>query len=212
MPSDVDIVDHVVKTIANTAIENEAYFCQLDSVVGDGDFGYSLARGFERLLEQWDELNRNDVSSFLKDVSVVASSRIGGSSGPIWGTGFLRAALVARKAETLDASTVVAMLRSAVEGIMSRGGAQLGDKTLLDVLVPLADTIEAGAAAGESTVELLSRAATRAAEAAEATKDMQAMRGRASYTGERSVGAVDAGATGIAVMVRAIADTWPADA
>lgn len=210
MPADIDNVAYVVKTIALTAVANEEYFCNLDSVVGDGDFGYSLARGFERLLDQWEELSRSDAASFLKDVAMVASSRIGGSSGPIWGTGFLRASLVARKAETLDTATVVAMLRSAIEGIMARGGAQLGDKTLLDALAPLADALEQGAAAGESVPELLARAVAAADDAAEATKEMQAMRGRASYTGERSVGSVDAGAKAIAVMMRAIADDWPA--
>jgi dihydroxyacetone kinase phosphoprotein-dependent L subunit len=180
-------------------------------VVGDGDFGYSLARGFERLLDQWDGLSRADAASFLKDVAMVASSRIGGSSGPIWGTGFLRASLVARKAETLDTLTIVAMLRSAIEGIMARGGAQLGDKTLLDALAPLADALEQGAAAGESTPALLARAVAVTTAAAEATKDMQAMRGRAAYTGERSIGSVDAGATAIAVLTRAIAADWPSD-
>ena len=83
----------VVRTIAQTALDNEKYFGDLDSVVGDGDFGYSLARGFEKVLEGWDDIDRSDVGTFLKKVGMVVTSRIGGTSGPIWGTAFLRAGI-----------------------------------------------------------------------------------------------------------------------
>ncbi len=209
MASDQEITEYVVKTIADTAIANEDYFCELDSVVGDGDFGYSLARGFERLLEQWDDLDRSSPATFLQKVAMVVTSRVGGSSGPIWGTGFMRASMVARKQEAYDSTTAVAMLRGAIEGIMARGGAELGDKTLLDALAPMADDIEKNINAGASLGEILDSAAKTAEDAAEATKEMQAMRGRASYTGERSIGSVDAGATGVAVMMKAVAENWP---
>jgi dihydroxyacetone kinase-like protein len=195
----------VVRTIAETAIENERYFGDLDSVVGDGDFGYSLARGFERLLEGWDDLDRSDPGTFLKKTGMVITSRIGGTSGPIWGTAFLRfAATVGDKSE-VDGATLVAGLRAAAEGIMARGKAELGDKTLLDALVPATDALEQALAAGEDGAAAF---ATTARERAEATKKLQARRGRASYTGERSIGSVDAGAIAVAVMAEAVAAGW----
>ena len=95
--SSVPTVALMVRTIAETAIANEAYFCQLDSVVGDGDFGYSLARGFERVLEGFDGFDRSSPGAFLKKIGVTIASRVGGTSGPIWGTAFLRAGAVRRR-------------------------------------------------------------------------------------------------------------------
>lgn len=205
--NDLELTEFVVKTIADTAIENESFFCELDSVVGDGDFGYSLARGFEKLLENWVDIDRSSVPVFLQKCAMILTSRIGGSSGPIWGTAFMRASAVARQHESLDASVLVAMIRSAIEGIQARGGAEFGDKTLIDVLAPMADEIEA--ASGLSGKQIAERVAVRADEAAEATKEMIAKRGRASYTAERSIGSVDAGGKGVAVIARALADAWP---
>lgn len=209
MPDAMAATEYVVRTIAETAIANEQYFCELDSVVGDGDFGYSLARGFEKLLDQWDELDRSNPATFLQKVAMVVTSRVGGTSGPIWGTGFLRASMVARKADEITGAIVVDMLRGAAEGIMARGGASLGEKTLLDALVPMTDTLAAKLDEDLPIGELLDATSASAREAAEATKDMQAMRGRASYTGERSIGSVDAGATAIGVLATAIAEDWP---
>ncbi|MCY1136914.1 dihydroxyacetone kinase subunit DhaL [Actinoplanes sp. Pm04-4] len=190
----------VVRTIAETAIENEKYFGDLDAVVGDGDFGYSLARGFEKLLEGWDALDRTDPGTFLKKSGLVITSRIGGTSGPIWGTAFLRAGATAGDAAELDGEQVVAMLRAAIEGIKARGQSDVGDKTLLDALVPFTDALASGAG--------LAAAATAAREAADATVTMVAKRGRAAYTGERSRGSVDAGAMAVAVIAERISETW----
>lgn len=209
MSEPVAITEYVVRTIAETAIDNEKYFCDLDSVVGDGDFGYSLARGFEKVLEQWDEFDRSSVATFLQKVAMVVTSRVGGTSGPIWGTAFLRASMVARKAETFDGATVVAMLRSAAEGIMARGGASLGEKTLLDALVPTTDTLERELNDGAPLGDVLDATAASAVEAAEATSKLEAKRGRAAYTGERSIGSVDAGATAVGVLATAVAKNWP---
>ncbi len=199
----------VVRTIAETALENEKYFGELDAVVGDGDFGYSLARGFEKLLEGWDDLDRSDVGTFLKKAGMVVTSRIGGTSGPIWGTAFLRAGMTAGNADQLSGEQVVAMLRAAIEGIKARGQSDVGDKTLLDALVPMTDRIEQELAAGADGKQVLAAAAETARQAAEATKDLVAKRGRASYTGERSRGSVDAGAMGVAVIVESIHQAWP---
>lgn len=201
-------VDLVVKVIAETAIDNEKYFGELDSVVGDGDFGYSLARGFEKLLDDWDNLDRSDVGTFLKKVGMIITSRIGGTSGPIWGTAFMKAGITAGDSGSLDGAQVVAMLRAAIDGIKARGQSDVGDKTLLDALVPMTDRIEQEVQSGSDSGKTFAEAATTAREAAEATIDMVAKRGRASYTGERSKGSVDAGAMGVAVIVERVSAVW----
>jgi len=197
----------VVRTIAQTAVDNETYFGELDSVVGDGDFGYSLARGFEKVLEGWDDIDRTDAGTFLKKTGMIISSRIGGTSGPIWGTAFLRAGMTAGAGE-LDGAKVVAMLRAAIEGIKTRGQSDVGDKTLLDALVPLTDRLEQELTGGSDAGKALAAAASATREAAEATSALIAKRGRASYTGERSIGSVDAGAIAVAVMAEQIAAGW----
>jgi len=202
----LDRAELLVKVIAQTAVDNEKYFCELDAVVGDGDFGYSLARGFENVLSGWDELEYEDAGGLLKKVAIVLTKRIGGTSGPIWGTAFLRAgATLSGKPEPGDAD-VIAALRAAIEGIKQRGKSDLGDKTLLDALVPTVDTLERDLGAGAATA--LEHAAATARETAEATKGMLAQRGRASYTGERSRASADAGAIGVAVLFEAVSKAW----
>ena len=193
--------EFVVRSIAETAIENEVAFCELDSVVGDGDFGYSLARGFEKVLEEWDVFDRTDSSVFLQKIARTITSRIGGTSGPLWGTAFLRASTAVRGRDTVGGADVVAMLRAAIEGIKERGKSDVGDKTLLDALVPATDALEVAVAKGSSFEETLDEVAKAAREAADATSSMQAKRGRASYSGERSIGSPDAGAIAVAVIL-----------
>lgn len=202
-------VERVVRVMSETIVANETYFGDLDSVVGDGDFGYSMARGFELVVEGWDDFDRTDIATFLKKVAVVITSRVGGTSGPIWGTAFLRAASGAAGAEAVDGAQVVVMLRSAVEGMKARGQAELGDKTLLDALVPAIDVIEEQTAAGSSPAKTVAAAAIAAREAAERTRGLQARRGRAAYSGERSVGTLDPGAVAVAVILEALAEGWP---
>ena len=196
----------VVKTIAQTAVDNETRFCDLDAVVGDGDFGYSLARGFEIVLSDWDALEYADPGGLLKKTALVLTKRIGGTSGPIWGTAFLRAGGSLGTTAEPTAEDVVAALRAAIEGIKQRGNSDVGDKTLLDALVPAVDELEASLGEGAGTA--LERAAAKARESAEATKGMLAQRGRASYTGERSRDSVDAGAIGVAVMFEEVSKAW----
>jgi phosphoenolpyruvate---glycerone phosphotransferase subunit DhaL len=206
--ADLADVEAVVRTIATVAVDNEKYFGDLDAVVGDGDFGYSMARGFELVLQGWDDFDRTDIGTFLKKIAVVITSRIGGTSGPIWGTAFLRAGAAAGTAQALSPGQVVEMLRAAISGIKARGKSDIGDKTLLDALEPAVDTIEASIGDGKSAAETLRAAAATARERAEATRSMIAKRGRAAYTGERSIGTLDAGAVAVAVMFEALADQW----
>jgi dihydroxyacetone kinase-like protein len=199
-------VEYVVKTIATTAVEHEKEFGDLDAVAGDGDLGYSLARGFEKVLADWDTFDRSTPSIFLKKVGAVVTSRVGGTSGPLWGTGFLRAA--AALTDSQDGTAVVAALRAAVAGIMARGKASLGDKTLLDALSPATDVLEQQLNAGADSATAVTAFADELDRAARATSVLEARRGRASYTGERSIGSPDAGATAVAVIGRAISDGW----
>jgi phosphoenolpyruvate---glycerone phosphotransferase subunit DhaL len=195
----------VVKTIAQTAVDNEKYFCDLDAVVGDGDFGYSLARGFEIVLSDFDELEYDDAGGLLKKTALILTKRIGGTSGPIWGTAFLRAGAKLSMPDPTGADVIEA-LRAAIEGIKQRGNSDLGDKTLLDALVPAVDELEASL--GEGAATALDKAAVTARESAEATKGMLAQRGRASYTGDRSRESPDAGAMGVAVMFEEVTKAW----
>lgn len=196
----------VVRTIAQTAVDNETYFCELDAVVGDGDFGYSLARGFEIVLSDWDGMEYVDIGGLLKKTAIILSKRIGGTSGPIWGTAFLRAGGALSNVAEPSGEQVIAALRAAIDGIKQRGNTDLGDKTLLDAFVPAVDELEASL--GEGAAVALERAAAKARVSAEATRGMLAQRGRAAYTGDRSRDSVDAGAVGVAVMIEAVSKAW----
>lgn len=208
-PANLDDVEFVVRTMAQTAVDNEKYFGDLDAVVGDGDFGYSMARGFEKVIENWGTFDRADIGTFLKKVAATITSRIGGTSGPIWGTAFLRAGATAGTASELTGHDVVAMLRAAIAGIQARGHAELGDKTLLDALVPATDALQEQIAVNADAAAALATIAGVARARAEETITMQARRGRASYTGERSIGSLDAGAVAVAVMLERLAEAWP---
>jgi phosphoenolpyruvate---glycerone phosphotransferase subunit DhaL len=207
--SSLESVKIVVRTIAQTAVDNETYFGDLDAVVGDGDFGYSLARGFEKVLLDWDTIEDGSSGVFLKKVATIITSRIGGTSGPIWGTAFLRAAVVVGDKQEITRTDVIAMLRAAIEGIKKRGQADIGDKTLLDAFVPAVDQLEQAFGASTSVPSALEQAAQVARTQAEATRNLLAKRGRASYSGERSKGALDAGAVAVAVMFEQVSQVWP---
>jgi dihydroxyacetone kinase-like protein len=209
--SSLDDLDLVIKTMAKTIVDNADYFAQLDSIVGDGDFGYSLRNGWEVVQADYDSWDRPNAGAVLKKIGLTLSSKVGGVSGPMWGTAFLRAGVTAGDQE-LTPDLVIAMLRAAIEGVMARGGASLGDKTLLDALSPATDSLEASfkdpATAQDHGVAAVQQAADVAVKAAEDTMGMLAMRGRAAYTGERSRDSVDAGATAIGVILQAVAAAW----
>ncbi|MEO7296498.1 MAG: dihydroxyacetone kinase subunit DhaL [Candidatus Limnocylindria bacterium] len=205
-----DDLDLVMKTMANTIVDNADEFAQLDSIAGDGDFGYSLRNGFEVVVAEYDTFDRSSFGSILKKIALVISGKVGGVSGPIWGTAFLRAAALAGDKTQLSTDDVIGILRSAVEGIMQRGQSAVGDKTLLDALVPAIDSLEESfrQPIDDNGVGAIRTAADVAVKAAEDTKGMLAMRGRAAYTGERSRDSVDAGATAIGVILQDISAAW----
>lgn len=209
--SSLDDLDLVIRTMAQTIVDNADYFAQLDSVVGDGDFGYSLRNGWEVVLADYDSWDRPNAGAVLKKIGLTLAAKVGGVSGPMWGTAFLRAGATAGDKD-LTPDLVIEMLRASIAGIMARGGAELGDKTLLDALAPATDSLEASfadpATAQDHGVAAVQQAADVAVKAAEATMGMLAMRGRAAYTGDRSRDSVDAGATAIGVILQAVAAAW----
>ena len=206
--TDIADVEYVVRTLAQTAVDKEKEFGDLDAVVGDGDLGYSLARGFEKVLGDWDTFKRDDAAVFLQQIALAISSRIGGTSGPLWGTAFLRASATAKSVDAIDGAAAVAMLRAAADGIKTRGNADLGDKTLLDALIPATDELERQIAAGASPAECRAAFAKTARECADATSALEAKRGRASYSGKRSIGSPDAGAVAIAIIIERVTSDW----
>jgi len=205
-------IEQAIRTIAATALRNEKYFSELDAAAGDADFGVSLASGFKVVESDWDELDRSTIGSFLLKISMIISRHVGGCSGPIWGTGFMRAGMLAKDKTSISLAELEAMLTSAIEGIQQRGGAVAGDKTLLDALLPMRDIIKQHAEQDDAEPQEVLREATAAAnEAIERTKDWVARRGRQSFTGDRSCGTPDPGIVAIATMMNDICDTFGVD-
>jgi phosphoenolpyruvate---glycerone phosphotransferase subunit DhaL len=195
-------VERAIKTIADTALRNEQYFSELDSAAGDADFGVSLASGFRVVQKDWDQLDRSSIGAFLLKISMIMSRHVGGCSGPIWGTGFMRAGALSRDKTSITLEDLDQMLTASIEGIQQRGGAVAGDKTLLDALIPVRDKIREYVGRSDADPAQVLRDATAVAtDAIENTKDWVARRGRQSFTGERSKGSPDPGIVAIATMM-----------
>ena len=206
--SSIEATERFVRTLADVAIRNEKYFADLDGVCGDGDFGISLAAGFSKVMEQWDALDHSSPGALLKGVSMTIASRVGGVSGAIWGTAFLRASVNAGAKTELTAADVVAMARAAIEGMKKRGQSDVGDKTLLDAFVPAVDEFEKQVGAGKSAADALAAASVVARQKTEEIKPWVAKRGRASYTGDRSCNTYDAGSVAVATMAENLVRAW----
>ena len=195
-------VETAVKSIAATALKNEQYFCELDSYAGDADFGVSLATGFRAIEQDWSALDRSSIGGFLLKISMIISKNVGGCSGPIWGTAFMRAGALTKYRTSITLDDLDKMLTAAIEGIQKRGGAELGDKTLLDALAPIRDIVREHAGKPDAdSREVLQRATEVANEAIERTKGLVAKRGRQQFTGDRSIGTPDPGIVAIATMM-----------
>lgn len=206
-------VELAVKTIASTALRNEKYFSELDAAAGDADFGVSLAAGFRQVEKDWDELDRASIGSFLLRISMLITRNVGGCSGPIWGTAFMRAGALSKDRSALTLEDLKAMLDAAIEGIQQRGGAEAGDKTLLDALLPIRDVIADYSAKDDTRLSDVLRDSTQVAnDAIERTKDWVARRGRQSFTGERSRGTPDPGIVAIATMMNDLCEAFGVDA
>lgn len=205
MLSTKNIADMVLN-MADIIIKNEVYFCELDSVACDGDFGTSVAKGFRQLKKDWNNIPQDDIGTFLRGCGIIIAEYCSGASGPIWGSAFRGAAKYAAGKNRLNLSELAEMMQSAVKGIQKRGGAKLGDKTLLDALIPSVEVLKAGAAEGEDIIVAMKKGAEAAVAGAEKTKQMVATKGRASYIGERSVNYPDAGAVAIGVIFTGITE------
>jgi phosphoenolpyruvate---glycerone phosphotransferase subunit DhaL len=152
--------------------------------------------------KDWEQLDKSSIGALLLKISMIISRHVGGCSGPIWGTGFMRAGALSRDKTTLTLDDLEKMLSASIEGIQQRGGAAAGDKTLLDALIPIRDTLKEYAAKPEADPAEVLRETTRVAtDAIEQTKDLVAKRGRQSFTGERSKGTPDPGIVAVATMM-----------
>jgi dihydroxyacetone kinase-like protein len=202
-------VERALQTLARVSLENEKYFCELDGEMGDADFGKSIWDGFRAVLTELPSIDRADIGTFLIKVGTVFASHAGGTSGPIWGTAFMKAGLKAKGKTELTMIDVVQMGRAAVQGMMARGNAQVGDKTLLDAVVPALDKLEELSREGESNFKSALQAASEVATSAvEGTRNWAAKRGRQSYAGERTVGTLDPGIVAVATMLAAVANDF----
>lgn len=196
----LDTIERGMKATCGTVLRNEIHFCELDALAGDGDFGNSLAAGFRVIEQDLPTLDKSTINGWLMKISMIISKHTGGSSGPLWGTAFMRAAMIAKDKSVLTLEDMEKIVQAAIEGIQARGGAQPGDKTLIDSLIPVRDAIAKHKADGDTSAAL--RDATDAAEeAAETAKSWVAKRGRQQFTGDRSSGTPDPGMVAIATIL-----------
>lgn len=200
-----------LERLATVYEENRDYLTELDSPIGDADHGANMARGFSKVKEKLPTIQEKPLDGLLKDVGMTLVSTVGGSSGPLYGTLFMKAGMALKNKETIDLEAVVAMFDEALSGVVQRGKAELEDKTMVDALHPAVNALKQALADGVDLSDALQQA-TEAAEAGmKATTDMQARKGRASYLGERSVGHQDPGATSTYLLFQAAQETWKAD-
>jgi dihydroxyacetone kinase-like protein len=193
-------VKNSIKSLSEVIIRNEVLFCELDSVAGDGDFGMSLSKGFKEVLKNLDEFSSEDVGMFLNDCAMVVYEYCGGASGPIWGSALKAAAISAKGKTELSNDDIVELFECAIDGIQKKGGASLGDKTLLDALIPATMALKAAITTGSVLKDSFIDAAKSAVDGAEMTKLIIAKKGRATYLGERSINYPDAGAMAISII------------
>ncbi|HEY1969985.1 MAG TPA: dihydroxyacetone kinase subunit DhaL [Pseudonocardia sp.] len=177
----------------------------LDAAIGDADHGSNMDRGMTAVLGVLPSVRTEPPAALLKKVASTLISSVGGASGPLYGTFFLRMATSAGAAPELDGPAFAAALRAGMAGVAARGKAELDDKTMLDALSPALDALEGALAGGAALVDALAIAATAAAHGRDHTVGLLARKGRASYLGERSVGHQDPGATSAALLLAATA-------
>ena len=192
----------IIARMSDIIQENKDFLTELDMPIGDSDHGINMARGFQAVAAKLPTLEGKDAGTILKTVGMTLVSTVGGASGPLYGTAFMKAgAKMAGKTE-LGMDDLIAMLHEAVEGIKMRGKSTTGEQTMLDAMVP---ALEAMKAADGSAAEVLAAGLKAAQDGVEATKGMIATKGRASYLGERSLGHQDPGATSFTLLLSVIA-------
>ena len=195
----------IVLSVAGRIIENRAYLSEIDGKIGDGDHGVNMAKGFGMAAER---IKGSDMSlaQALDTLGTVLMTEIGGSMGPLYGVMFTQFAETIEKSDAIDAATFSAMLHNGLDGIQAIGSAKVGDKTLIDTLVPAITAFDTAIGSGKSFGEALAALVAAAETGRDSTRDLVAKIGRASRLGERSLGVLDAGATSCALILKSLAD------
>lgn len=187
--------------------QNSDYLTDLDREIGDADHGLNMNRGFRKVQEKLPEFEGQDIGTILKTTGMTLLSNIGGASGPLFGTFFIRAAKPTASLQSLELNQLVEMVTEGVEGIVSRGKAEPNDKTMCDVWWPVVESLKHANEQNLSIKEAITQAQVVAEKAAENTIAMQARKGRASYLGERSIGHKDPGSASVVLMIQALANS-----
>jgi dihydroxyacetone kinase-like protein len=203
----IDWTTDWIRRSAAVVSEHRGELITLDREIGDGDHGENLDRGFTAVLAKLDDLPADaSPGDALKLVATTLISTVGGASGPLLGTAYLKAAGAVGQEKELDGAALVALLTAARDGVVLRGKAESGDKTMIDAWTPAVDAASAAAADGQDEVAILEAAAAAAEQGAAATEPLVARKGRASYLGERAIGHRDPGAQSSSLLLRAAAD------
>ena len=206
------LLQHVINSVkfaVDTVLENEEYFCELDSATGDGDFGNSIAKGFRGIKDNWEILKKDDIGCFIEGCGLIIMEKCGGATGPIWGIAFRYAGNYAKGKKRMSLKELSEFFQSMVEGVKKVGGAKLGDKTLLDALIPATESLKISSENKEDLLLAFKKSVGEALKGAENTKKIVASKGRASYLGDRSIGYYDAGAKAVAVLLESILNKCP---
>lgn len=196
----------IIEGMAKKIEAEKEYLTELDNEIGDGDHGINLARGFEAVEKKLPSLAGGDIGALLKGVGMQLVSTVGGASGPLYGTAFMKAGMACKGLTEIDGPAFVKAMEAAVDGIKMRGKATEGEKTMLDALCPALKVLQDDVAAGKSLKEALQDAAQAAEKGVEYTKTIIATKGRASYLGERSLGHQDPGATSSLYLLQVLAE------
>lgn len=196
----------IIEGMAKKIEAEKEYLTELDNEIGDGDHGINLARGFEAVEKKLPSLAGGDIGALLKGVGMQLVSTVGGASGPLYGTAFMKAGMACKGLTEIDGPAFVKAMEAAVDGIKMRGKATEGEKTMLDALCPALKVMQNDVAAGKSLKEALQDAAQAAEKGVEYTKTIIATKGRASYLGERSLGHQDPGATSSLYLLQVLAE------
>lgn len=196
----------IIEGMAKKIEAEKEYLTELDNEIGDGDHGINLARGFEAVEKKLPSLAGGDIGALLKGVGMQLVSTVGGASGPLYGTAFMKAGMACKGLTEIDGPAFVKAMEAAVDGIKMRGKAIEGEKTMLDALCPALKVMQDDVAAGKSLKEALQDAAQAAEKGVEYTKTLIATKGRASYLGERSLGHQDPGATSSLYLLQVLAE------
>ena len=202
--------DQIVQWLELTAAvltENKAYLTELDSPIGDADHGINMDRGFRNVKEKLPSVADKDIGNILKTTGMTLISKVGGASGPLYGTFFMRGGMAAGAKEELTGDDLITMLQAGVDGVVQRGRAQPEDKTMVDTWLPALAAYRATYDNGQDMMAALRATVTAAEQGMKDTIPLQARKGRASYLGERSIGHQDPGATSSYLMIKALLDT-----